>query len=155
MRTCLRTIGPLALIIAPLLLACGDDDPISGDVEAPTVTATSPANGAIDIARNTTISVTFSEPIDPASSTTTSFIVVANGSTAIAGTVAVSGSTATFTPTAQLPFGTYVARVTTAIQDLAGNNLVAPFQWSFATVINPPPTVTATSSRAGTMPFSR
>jgi hypothetical protein len=155
MRTCLRTIRPLALIIAPLLLACGDDDPTSGDVEAPTITSTNPAHGATDIARNTTISVTFSEPIDPASATTTSFIVVANGSTAIAGTVAVSGSTATFTPAAQLPFGTYVARVTTAIQDLSGNNLVAPFQWSFATVVNPPPTVTATTPAANATNVAR
>jgi molybdopterin synthase catalytic subunit len=61
------------------------------------VIATSPAAGASDIARNTTVSVTFSENIDPASVTSTTFQVAPVQGTNIAGTLAVNGAVVTFT----------------------------------------------------------
>jgi hypothetical protein len=149
MRSSGPRIGVLALTIVALLAACGGDGPTDvADTERPTVTATTPADEATNVARASAISATFSEAIDPATATTTSFVVVANGTTAVTGTVSTSGSTVTFTPAADAPFGTYLARFTTAIEDLSGNNLV-PFQWNFSTVANPPPTVTAMSPAAG------
>jgi hypothetical protein len=98
------------------------------------VQATAPAAGASAIVATTaTISVTFSEPVDPSTLTATSFSVTAGGST-VAGGVAASGATATFTPAAPLAAGaSYSVVVSTAVKDMAGNPLAAAHAWSFAT----------------------
>jgi hypothetical protein len=45
-----------------------------------------------------------------------------------------SGNTATFNPTGALAYNTtYTARVTTGVQDLAGNNLTSDRVWTFTT----------------------
>lgn len=116
----------------------------AADATAPTVTATNPANNAANVATNASVTATFSENILPASATTSSFTV--NG---VAGTVSVSGATATFTPSAPLAYGTiYTATVTTAVTDLAANHLAANRTWSFTTSAAPdttPPAVASTS----------
>ena len=68
------------------------------------------------------------------------------------GTVTYAGSTATFTPTANLAATTqYTATITNAAKDLSGNALAAgptPNPWSFTTGAGPdvtPPTITLTN----------
>ena len=129
----------MAWLAAIVLAACGGGGaspppaPPAGDTTAPTVQATSPAAGASAVAATTTISVTFSEPIDPSTLTSASFSVAVAGS-AVAGSVAASGPVATFTPAAPLAAGANVTiTVSTALKDLAGNPLAAAHNWSFAT----------------------
>ncbi len=105
------------------------------DVTRPTITAGTPANGATNMPLTTAPQVTFSEPMQNASLTTSSFALrTTTGSVAVAGAVTVSGNSATFTPSAALANGTqYTATITTGARDLAGNALAANTSWSFTT----------------------
>ncbi|MGD8747439.1 MAG: Ig-like domain-containing protein, partial [Balneolaceae bacterium] len=112
----------------------------------PVVTSTSPADNAQDVPINSSISVTFSEPMDPSTIDATTFQVTLDG-TSINGSISYSGTTAIFTPVNDLEFGsTYAATVTTGVQDLAGNNMTSNVSWNFTTTQETtPPTVTSTS----------
>jgi hypothetical protein len=104
------------------------------DVVAPLVISTDPNNSDIDVPLNQIIKATFSEGMNPLSITSSSFYLK-NGSTLISGVVGYSGSTAVFTPLSNLSSGTtYIATITTAAEDLAGNNLVTNYTWSFTTI---------------------
>lgn len=105
------------------------------DIIAPLVTATDPANAAIGVALNKKISATFSEVMDSLS-TTASFSLTNTtlGGTAIPGSVTYSGTTAVFTPMANLlPNTTYTGTISKGAKDLAGNILVSAYAWSFTT----------------------
>ena len=105
----------------------------SNDGVAPTITATTPLNGAKTVAFHAPITATFSEKMDPATITKTTF-TLKKGTTTIAGTGTGSGNTAVFAPTAKLaPNTLYTATITTGAKDLAGNALAADFVWSFTT----------------------
>jgi hypothetical protein len=85
---------------------------------------------------NTKIVATFSKAMDPLTLTGTTFTVVNTtaGGTAVAGTVAYVGKTATFTPTSNLPASTpFTATITTGATDMAGIALASNFVWSFTT----------------------
>jgi hypothetical protein len=105
------------------------------DVTPPTVTARVPAIGATGVSVGTTVSATFSEAMQNATLTTSSFtLATTSGGVAVSGSVSVSSNTATFTPGAALAAGTqYTATVTTAAKDLAGNSLAANVTWNFTT----------------------
>jgi len=116
----------------------------------PTVISTVPVNNATGVPVNQKIAATFSEAMNPATINNTTFTLTGPGGAAVAGAVTyvVSGSVATFTPTANLaPVTTYVATVTTGAQDLAGNGLASNYGWTFTTSAAPDttrPTVIAT-----------
>ena len=128
----------------------------------PTVSFTVPAAAATGVANNTAISATFSEAMNPATLTGTSFTVTNTTlGTAVAGTVSyVAGSlTAIFTPTAPATLANgslFTVTITSAATDLAGNalagNLAVPpaagnHVWTFTTGAAPDttrPTVTLT-----------
>ena len=114
------------------------------DTTAPTVTATTPADGTADAAPNVPLSITFSEPLNPATLTTSSLTVspAGSGAAALAGTVTLTGATGTFTPTTPLAASTrYTATISTAVKDLAGNSLATEYVWNFTTAT--PPDITA------------
>ena len=118
----------------------------------PTIASTNPADNARNIAVETTISVTFSEPMDPASINKSTFVVSEDDEIdddQINGTISYSGSTATFMPSRNLSFEeTYTAFITTGAKDQAGNNLQNSYSWSFTTSEEPdrtPPEVTSIS----------
>jgi hypothetical protein len=94
--------------------------PLSGDnLSPPVISATVPANGATGVAVTTPITVTFSEPIVPAS--LTGKITVSGG---VTGTILYNPVTftAAFTPTMPLAYGTvYTVTVAPGITDPAGN----------------------------------
>src|SRR5436190_9409053 len=95
--------------------------------------STDPLNNATGVSRNKKIAITISTTMNPATITTSTFTVV-QGSTPVAGTVAYSGTTATFTPTNILAASTvYTATVTTGAKNIAGDGLSANKVWSFTT----------------------
>lgn len=99
---------------------------VSPDSTSPKVVSIDPANGAVGVGTTTAVSVTFDEPVAPASITPTSFRVTISG-TPVAGAFSFTngGSTARFTPTTELPFDTVVVtELTGDITDLGNNRLV-------------------------------
>ena len=120
----------------------------AADIILPMVRSFIPLNNATDVARNSGIEFTFSEAMDPLTINTSTFTLM-QGTTPVAGSLAYSGNTATFTPTNSLAAGTsYTATITIGAKDLAGNALAANTVWSFTTsgVSDlTPPTVTSTN----------
>jgi hypothetical protein len=122
----------LAVVLLGFVAGCGEEA-----VTVPLVVSTIPANGATAVAVNTPISATFSMAMNPASISATSFTLAGPGG-AVAGAVAFSGLTATFTPAAALAYGaTYTGTITTGATDLGGTPLQANYVWTFTTVAPP------------------
>ena len=110
--------------------------PAAPTTTAPTVTATSPLNGATGVPTNPAITAAFSESMDASTISTTTFTVAAPGGIAVAGSVtyATTDSLATFTPASPLAASTlYTATITTGAKDLSGNSLAANYVWVFTT----------------------
>jgi methionine-rich copper-binding protein CopC len=96
------------------------------------VTGESPAASASGVAAGTAVSVTFSEPVQPAA---LSFVLSDASGNAVAAAVRYNAATytATLTPASPLAVSaTYTATVSGAT-DLSGNAMTAPFSWSFTT----------------------
>ena len=103
------------------------------DTSSPTVSSTSPANTAVDVALGTVVNVTFSEDIDPLSVHASS-LVLTQGGLFITGTIETSGSTLSFTPDQPLDYSsTYTATVFAGLLDLSANPLAQDYSWSFTT----------------------
>ncbi|MEZ5098336.1 MAG: DUF6605 domain-containing protein [Thermoleophilia bacterium] len=119
---------------------------------APTVTARTPAVGATSVARNTTVTATFSRTMDAATITTSTVTLTGPGG-AVPATLAYNATTrvATLTPSALLAYGTtYTATLTTGIRASDQTPLASAVTWTFTTLAAPPPpTVTATSPLDG------
>ena len=131
----------LAVPLAMIMAGCsGSDDPVVGtggggapDITAPTVSSTIPADTATGVAINQNLTVTFSEAMDPATISATTFTVM-QGATPVPGVVTYVGTVATFNPTTDLAANTVVtATITMGVMDLAGNALAANKTWSFTT----------------------
>jgi len=121
----------------------------TADTTAPTVTSTNPAIGVGGVPLNQKIAATFSKVMDAATISATTFTLTLGTTTAVAGTVSYVGTTATFTPTANLTANShYIATITTGAKDLAGNALASNFVWDFTTGTasnTTAPTVTSTA----------
>ena len=105
---------------------------------APTVVSTVPVNGATGVAVNTTVSATFSGPMNPATINAATFTLTGPGATPVAGTVTFAGTTATFTPTTGLATGTFfTAAITIGAKNPTGAGLATNFVWTFTTVAAP------------------
>lgn len=127
----------LATLVVALLIGCGQET-----VSIPGVLSATPAQGATGVPINTTLTATFSMPMNAASISSSSFTVTGPGGTAVAGTVAYSGTVATFTPTAVLAYGTtYAATITTGAATPGGAALISNYVWTFSTVAASVPSV--------------
>lgn len=127
------------------------------DDVAPLVSYVTPVSGT-GVALNTALLVNFTEVMNPSTINTTNF-TLASAAGAVAGTVTYYGTTARFTPTANLTALTvYTATITTGVTDLAGNGnplglgrggVGYDFQWNFTThatlLDTTPPTIVQTS----------
>jgi hypothetical protein len=103
------------------------------DMTMPTVMSTNPLNNATGVPRNKVISLVFSEAMDPLTISSTT-LTLKQGTTPIAGIVAYSGTTATFTPSSDLAALTlYTAAISAGAKDSNGNALTAGLTWSFTT----------------------
>jgi hypothetical protein len=101
----------------------------------PVVLSVTPPNLATGICPSSVVTATFSEAMNPATITTTTFTVTSGTPpVAVAGVVTYAGSTATFTPTGPLALNTvYTATITTGATDAFGDALASNFVWSFTT----------------------
>ena len=128
----LKTIQLVWLLSILFAAGCSKD---SSNVPAGNaiVHATTPANNATGVARNNSVSISFSSAMDPAT-INSSTIIVKQGSTVVPGTVTYAGTTATFTPTDSfLALTNYTITVTTGAKTLAGNHLTANSVANFTT----------------------
>ena len=117
---------------------------ITVDVIPPTVSSIVPANNATNVPTNSTVRVTFSEPMDPATINATNITLRNTGtSAAVTGVVTYDAATrvATFTPSALSNATGYTVTVTTGVKDLSGNALVTAVTSTFTT--SPAPDNTA------------
>jgi YVTN family beta-propeller protein len=130
------------------------------DTTPPTVTASTPANGATGVAANAVVTATFSEAMDASTIGGSAFELRNAASQLVVASVSYNATTrvATVAPTAALaPSSAYTATVrggTTdpRVKDAAGNALAANVTWTFTTAAvadTTPPTVTATSPIGG------
>jgi len=115
--------------------------PPVADTTAPTVTATSPAAGATGISRTANITATFSEPMQAASITASSFelrgptgtlipAVVTYNATSRVATLNPTPTLATLTAHTAVVHGGSAAAV---VRDAAGNALAVDRSWTFTT----------------------
>jgi WD40 repeat protein len=134
----------------------------TADTTPPTVTATTPTNGASGVSTNSTVTATFSEAIDPTTINGTTFELRDPANTLVPATVTYNGTSkvATLTPSAALAATTtYTARVkggTTdpRVKDLAGNALAATVTWSFTTGTATPITLVGDTTVRSSVDFN-
>jgi hypothetical protein len=132
---------------AALLIAEQDSvNPGSCTVAGPKVTLSNIIDGTNSVPTNTTITATFSEPMDPTTIQVTdstnpevlTFTLKAHGQVVnVHGTVAmdITHMVATFTPDAVLDINTeYTATITTYAKNAGGAELSCSYRWSFTTV---------------------
>ena len=94
--------------------------PSPGDTIPPTVTGANPGGGATGFPITSSITATFSEAVQPATVTTSTYTLKNSAGTSIAGTVSISpdNRVATFDPTSSLvPSTSYTATITTGVKD--------------------------------------
>ena len=152
--------GAIIACACIMLTSCIQDNRSIGaggttDTTAPSILTKTPANLATGVAINGSISVSFTEEIDPSTIDSSKFYV-STGGTAADGSVVVDGRTATFNPSSSLSEGvTYTATVKGTVADLAGNELGSDYTWTFTTasganaVDTISPTVISTSPVSG------
>jgi hypothetical protein len=132
-----------ALLVFSLAAACsgggggGGDDDDDGQ-STPSVISNSPADGATDVALNGNIQATFSEAMDPATLTESSFVVTYGAAaTPVDGTVIYTDSSVVFWPSAYLASnGDFTATITVDAKSLSGVALSADSVWEFSTGSN-------------------
>ncbi|MBK7584589.1 MAG: Ig-like domain-containing protein [Myxococcales bacterium] len=121
--------------------ATGGTGGTTGDTTPPTVTSTTPAPNTKSVTKNSTIVVTFSEPMQVASITASTSGTSCSGAiqvsaddfsscVAMSGNPVASGGNSAFTLTPAsnlLSLGNYKVRVTTAAKDASGNALAAVY----------------------------
>ena len=102
------------------------------DTTPPTITITSPSNGATNVATSAAVSVTFSEAMEN-TLTQNAFSI----SPAVSGAFSWSDNTMTYTPSVSLNFATtYNITIGTGAKDSAGNALSFPYTFSFTAIGN-------------------
>jgi len=103
------------------------------DVTIPTIISTLPADSATGVAINLSIKATFSEDIDSASITTSTFTLM-QGGVPVPCTVSYSSHVATLKTVSNLSISTtYTATITTGVKDVSGNALASNITWTFTT----------------------
>ena len=101
--------------------------------QVPTVTSTTPLDGATSVALIANVAVSFSEAMDPATINGNTF-TVSSGAVAVAGTVTYADTTAVFSPTAPFTSGEKLtATVTTGAQSAGHVALASSHVWTFTT----------------------
>lgn len=113
--------------------------PPPADTTPPAVVSTEPADGAMDVPVDATITVTFSEEVQ-AGSAYENIVVKDAAGNAVAVGKSIGGKVLTIVPSAGLAYGTtYTVTVPAgAVKDAAGNALAQDFVFRFTTRAAPP-----------------
>ena len=99
----------------------------------PTIKSTDPISGAINVATNKVITITFNDDLNPAT-VHESTIQLKAGTTRIQGVVTYANKVATFTPSVPLSAKTvYTGVVTIGVRDFARTALPVEYTWNFNT----------------------
>ncbi len=120
------------------------DRTVPPDTRGPGITESTPDANATDVDRDTNVTASFDEPLNPATVTPQNFTLRDSEGNAIAAAVSYNDQTrtATLDPQAPLAYGTtYAVRLKGAaggIADVAGNPLTADKTWSFGTTHSSP-----------------
>jgi hypothetical protein len=124
----------------------------AADTVAPTVGGVVPADGTTEAAATSNVEATFSEAMDPATISGSTFTLAKQGSSqSVTATVSYDAAAkkATLDPSTELdPGATYAATVKggfVGVKDLAGNPLVVDKSWSFSTAAAPLPPIDITA----------
>jgi hypothetical protein len=125
-------------------------DVVFQDTTLPTVSSVSPTNGASGVSMGTTVTVTFSEPMNAATVNATTITLQDGSGAGVGATVSYNAATfaAVLTPNSALAaLSTYAVGVSTGVKDVAGNALGGAFSSSFTTGVpdTTPPTVSSVS----------
>jgi len=135
--------GAAFALLLSLAGACGGGHSSggSGGSTTPTVLSSTPLNVAVDVPVNGSATATFSEAMDSATLTVTSFTVTSgNPAVEVAGTVIYASGTATFWPSAHLADNTtFTATITTGATSAPGVALAANYVWTFTTGVTVAP----------------
>lgn len=119
-----------AMLFVVLISGCKKNTDV--DV-SPIVTSTGPSNHATEIVLNSKISATFNVAMDP-STITNAVFTLQQGTTTVSGVSNYTGTTATFTPAANLmPNTIYTATITKGATSISGQSIVNDYVWSFTT----------------------
>ncbi|MCI0682546.1 MAG: Ig-like domain-containing protein [Gemmataceae bacterium] len=134
--------------------AASTGGPLGGgihDTIAPTIAAQSPAPGAVDVSRATTIDISFSELIDPGSIAGNVRLRAVGATEDVMSLVTFGGSTATLQPMLPLASNTiYQVTVDGDVGDGVGNVLGSDVVWTFTTEALSYVDATAADFAAGT-----
>src|SRR5450756_2195086 len=134
-------------LLIVFLAGCKKDNPPG---VPPTVTSTVPIKNATGIAINSNILAIFSVAMDPSTINATTF-TLKQGSTAVSGAVTYTGTTATFTPAANLDANLiYTAAITTGAKNTAGDALAGNYTFSFTTGGTNPTSISTDPGTAAT-----
>ncbi|MDQ3776780.1 MAG: DUF4082 domain-containing protein [Pseudomonadota bacterium] len=110
------------------------------DTTPPTVITKSPTDNATGVSPTTAVTVTFNEPLNPATVNTSTFELRDSTNALVTATVSSNANTATLTPSTVLAnSATYTATLKGGatdprVKDVADNALAANATWSFTTV---------------------
>ena len=133
-----KLFSTIAMAVVVLISGCSKDDVKQETGESPIITSANPENGTLNVPLDKTISVVFNQEMKGSTFDTSSFTV--QGATAIAGTVSISGKTATFSPSAPLTANTtYTGTIKTTVQNIFGQTIASDYVWTFSTgaTLNP------------------
>ncbi|WP_428939597.1 LamG-like jellyroll fold domain-containing protein [Fontivita pretiosa] len=130
--------------LAPSEIQQDMNSPVSqggSDTTSPAITAVTPRNGAANVALTTNITVTFNEPMDPASITSSTIVLRDPNANVVSASVTYNAATrvATLDPQNNLtsfPNAYYTAQVkggVAGVKDISGNPLSADLTWAFTT----------------------
>ncbi|MEX0996477.1 MAG: Ig-like domain-containing protein [Flavobacteriaceae bacterium] len=117
----------------------------TGQTISPVVIKTDPENNETGVVVNKIITAEFNMPMNPETINSTTF-VLNQGTNVITGVVTYTGTTASFTPEANLTSNTtYTVTITTGAENTEGVPLQSNFVWKFTTGALVAPTVISTN----------
>lgn len=104
------------------------------DTTGPTVTSTTPVNGATGVSISTAITITFSEAQDGFSIIAPSAFILSGGGVNVTCDVNWNNDRTIFTPRSTLAYNTtYAATIAKSVKDALGNPMASDYTWSFTT----------------------